>query len=64
MVLSFLDSSCSISFLWLKRVFEGEQYGGVVPCLKSEKKWGGRARIRRNVEEWRSFLGGTRRVYK
>ena len=31
MVISYVDSSCGISFLWFKRVLEGEQYGAVVP---------------------------------
>ena len=37
-VASFVDSlSCGISFLWFKRVLEGEQYGAVLPWLKNEK---------------------------
>ena len=47
MVLSYVDSlSCGISFLWLKRVLEGEQYDAKVPWLKSEKSVRGRSRIR------------------
>ena len=52
-----------ISFLWFKKAIEGEQYGAVVPHLKKEKKnVAGRARIRQSVDEWRSLLGGTRRM--
>ena len=49
-----------ISFLWFERVLERKQYGVVMPCSKSV---GGRARIRQGVEEWRSLLGGTKRVW-
>ena len=31
MVISYVDNSCGISFLWFKRVLEGEQYDAVVP---------------------------------
>ena len=62
MVISYVDSSCGISFLWFKRVLEGEQYGVVVPWLKSKKSVRGRARIRQSAEEWRSLLGGTKSV--
>ena len=62
MISSFVDSFSGISFLWFKRVLEGEQYGAVLPCLKKEKSVGRRARIRQSVEKWRSLLGGTRRM--
>ena len=62
MVVSYVGSSCGISFLWFKRVLEGEQYGAVVPWLKNKKSVRGRARISESVEECRSLLGGKRSV--
>ena len=63
MVFSYFDSlSCGISFLWFKRVPESEKYDAVVPWLKNEKSVCGRDRIRQRAEQWRSLLGGTRRV--
>ena len=62
-ILSYVDRlPRGISFLWFKKVLEGEQYGFVVPWLKKEKNMRGKTRVRQSLEKWRLLLGCARSV--